>query len=153
MTNRGEWRAPTLVLLVSWAAVTLVLVACAMRVPLPSVVRIVPFVLAGYVTGRRFPSMSSRSRWIAAGTLGVVSAIFWSAFTFATTPLPHDRALLLMLASLPICAFAALWTLAAMRWATPRVEAPAAVREVPGRDVDALERELREELEREAKGA
>lgn len=130
-----------------WLVITGAFIAlnAALPVALPAAVaKVGPFLIAGVLAGRLVDASGHLRKIVAAAVLVVVSAAGWTLFSFATTPLSGDGALILFAASLPVMLFAGAWAYLGMllggRWRErPTVEPEEA----------DLERELRDELERQ----
>jgi hypothetical protein len=149
---RHDWVAPTLILCGLWLVTTGAVVALTVVAGpiLPGfVAKSGPFFVAGFGTGRLAAGSSRRSRTIAAAVVAIVSAAAWTAFSAATTDLAAERSLLLLAVSLPVHALGGLWSYLGMALGSPRSTAAAPAATTTESEVDDLERELKDEIERE----
>ena len=143
--TRG-WLRPTLTLCGLWFVTTVLAVAFqqATRAAVPAtVMRVVPFLVSGWLTGRRGAVSTGRPRLIAALVLALLSTLAWTSFTVITRSVSLPTALALLGASLPVFLVASAWAWLGM-YLGARTSDPAASANDP--DLDALEREIREEM-------
>ncbi len=153
---RGErivWTVPTLTLCVLWLIVTGVAIVLSvfLNSVLPGfIAKAGPFLVAGFITGRFVGVSGRRPKIIAAAVLSVVSAVAWTLFSFATTTLSADRALVLFALSLPVNMLGGAWAYFAMFLGSRRREMPpSASRTEVDPELEDLERELKNEIARE----
>ena len=148
MGSERAWLVPTLTLTAVWAVCTVGMVGLVMATDwtVPKFVgKVVPFVLAGYVTGRLVSVAERRPKIIAAAVLTVVSAVSWTLFTLATSDLDARQALTLFAASLPVMLVASAWAYLGM-FLGQGADSTSSMAAGPRDVVDDLERELRGEI-------
>lgn len=145
-----SWLPTATTLCAYWAAFTVAMVALTawMGVELPSLMRGVPFFLAGLATGR-LADVARSQRVIASGVLAVVSAAAWTSFTFATSDVSVGGAFSLLALSLPVNALAGLWAYFGLSLGGRLRRWPRAAAGQVG-EFDDLERELKEEMARDS---
>lgn len=68
-----------------------------------------PFLIAGLITGRAFPGLPRGPRLVAAASLGLLSGVAWTLFSFATTTLSGEKALVVSAVSIPVQVLTAAW--------------------------------------------
>jgi hypothetical protein len=142
------WLRPTLTLCGLWFVMTVltVVLQTATRVAVPAaVVRIVPFLVSGWLTGRLGAVSTGRPRLIATIVLVLLSSLAWTSFTVITRSLSLSTALTLLGASLPVLFVASAWAWLGM-YLGARTSPPAAPASDP--ELDAREREVREQMAR-----
>lgn len=111
-----------LTLVATWAAATIALTVLLNVTGLDNrVFKLLPFILAGYVTGWLVPVTTRRPKIIATATLVVVSALAWTAFAIIGG-LPVGKALVLFGAGLPVMVVACLWAYFGMYLGSRRYE-------------------------------
>jgi hypothetical protein len=146
-SERIDWLAPTLTLCALWLLATGLFIAFNVmsKSLLPGfVAKAGPFIIAGFATGRLVSASKRSSRIIAAAVLAVVSAAAWTSFSFATTSLSPDRALVLFALSLPVNILGGAWAYFGMFLARRRSQPPTSANRAPiDPDLEDLEREIR----------
>lgn len=115
-----------------------------MALPGP-VVKVLPFIVSGWLTGRLVTVSGRGPKLIASVVLAVVSAVAWTTFSIITRSGSLQVALTLLAASVPVFLIAAAWAYLGlylgdrMKTTTGRAIDP---------ELDPLERELRDEMAR-----
>lgn len=136
-----------LTLVISWGVFTagLILALSVMKFRIPgSIAKVLPFILAGFVTGRLCPVASRRSKVIALGMLAMVSAAAWSVFAGMTSNIETKEILILFATAIPVMAVASLWAYFGIYLgSSSRQSEP---------EADDLEEELRDEIASESNG-
>src|SRR6188508_3001361 len=100
----ADWIAATLALSGVWLIVTVaaVLLNIAAHWAVPdAVMKIGPFIIAGFITARLVDVSRWQARLVAVAVLAVVSASAWTVFVLATREVTPGQALLLFGVSLP----------------------------------------------------
>ncbi len=150
---RPTWFLPAMSLTAAWAIATAGMIALAMFIEttLPNATKVVPYLAAGFATGRLVDVPERRPKVVAAGVLAVISATGWTLFSFASENMGVSAGLTLFAVGLPVHAMGAAWAYFGMFLGQPRSAAPLEGRDEP--ELDELENDLRNEMTRERQAA
>jgi hypothetical protein len=125
------------------------MIGMALPPPIARIARVVPFLVAGLIAGRVSYVGSRRARIIATASLAIAASVGWTAFTFGTSDLSIAKTVALLGASLPVMCVASLWAYFGMFLVNRGRSAPSVDDVQQDAELDDLERELRDEIQRE----